>query len=490
MKSQRKLIILLLVFGCFVILASCHHNPFKNFTVSLDSKEIEPSFNITLPENGASFPKNMAAPEFEWEARDNNIWLIRIDLSDGSTLAKLAKENRWVPESDVWENIKKSSENKHTTLTVFGHNGTAFSKSEQIRFRISPYEVDQYVIYRVAHYPFDFLNEKPNLYYRDITGLKSKVFLKADKFCFSCHVLSNEGTAMALSTRKYFQVGEEKIKVSGVDLLFVDKKEKYVLIEDKDKSRNLYASMMSSWSPDNRHLLLAINDSIKKLDSVTENTAYIAYDTTGDIAIYTIEDRSLTLLPGASVQSKREFWPYFSADGKTVSYSRLSKNGESDIYVLPFNDGKGGKPIPLQGASKAGVREYFQRYSPDGKWIIFNRIAGSGDMFCEMTDLYILPAGGGVPKRLACSKEGYMDSVVAWTSNSRWIAFTSRRFKNESRIFFAEIDDQGNAYPPIKMPNQEDKGVGDRPAYHHAYFIKDKRNIQALMDIYNNFNQQ
>jgi len=458
--------------------------------VSLDSTKIEPSFNITLPENDASFPRNIASPEIEWEAGDNNTWLIRIDFSDGSTLSMVAKKNRWVPESDVWEKIKKSSENKYATLTVFGHNGAAFSKSDQIRFRISPYELDQYVIYRVAHYPFDFLNEKPSLYYRDISGLKSNVFLKADKFCFSCHVVSNEGKSMSLSTRRSIQIGEKKIKVSGVDLLFADKKEKYVLVEDKDGSRNLNASMMSSWSPDNRHLLLAIKDRINILNNVTENTAYIAYDMTGDIAIYTIGDRSLTLLPGASDQSDREFWPYFSADGKTVSYSRLSKNGEADIYVLPFNDGKGGRPRPLQGASETGVREYFQRYSPDGKWIIFNRISGSGDMFCESTDLYILPAGGGVPKKLICSKEECMDSVVAWSSNSRWISFTSRRYKDESRIFFAEIDDHGNAYPPVKMPNQEVKEVGDRPAYHHAYFVKDKRTVWALMDIYNDFNKQ
>ena len=122
MNCQRKFFIFFLVFTCFTILDACYHNPFKNFTVSLDSKDIEPSFNITLQKNGASFPRNIAPPEFEWEAGDNNTWLIRIDLSDGSTLSKLAKENRWVPESDVWEKIKKSSENKYTTLTVFGHN--------------------------------------------------------------------------------------------------------------------------------------------------------------------------------------------------------------------------------------------------------------------------------------------------------------------------------------------------------------------------------
>jgi len=479
-----------LLIVCITFLDSCSENPFKDFTASLDSREITASFNITLPENGASFPRNIAPPEFEWDAADNNNWLIRIDLQDGSSLSRSTKENHWVPKSDLWEKIKLSSENTYVTLTVYGYNGETFSRSEPIRFRISSYELDPYIIYRIAHYPLNFVKEKPNLYYRDITELKSNIFLKADKFCFSCHVLSDDGKAMALSTRRYIKIGKKKKKITGVDVLFVDNEKDYLLIENANSNLDIYGSMMTSWSPKNSHLILSVGDKIIGVNILSNTTAKLTYDMGGDIAVYAVGQKVLALLPGANDQSVREFWPYFSANGEIISFSRLYKNGESDIYVLPFNNGKGGKSKPLEGASEKGISEYFQRYSPDGKWIIFNRLQGPTDTFCDLSDLYILPAAGGVPKKLACSKEGCMDSIAAWSSNSRWISFTSRRYKNESRIFFAEIDDQGNAYPPVKMPNQEVEEAGEHPAYHHAYFVKDRRNIQTLADIYNDFNER
>ncbi|MBW1813297.1 MAG: PD40 domain-containing protein [Deltaproteobacteria bacterium] len=280
--------------------------------------------------------------------------------------------------------------------------------------------------------------------------------------------------------------------IKGVDLLFVDKKEKYVLVENGKNQwqRHIFGSMMASWSPDNSRILLAVKDGISGLDELTDTTVKLTYYLTGNISVYDVENKILTPLPGASGESIREFWPYFSPNGETISFSRNSETNDSDIYVVPFNNGKGGNPTPLKGASEKGVREYFQRYSPDGKWIIFNRVSGTGDNFLESSDLYLLPASGGVPKKLECSKEGVLDSVASWSSDSRWISFTSRRYKNESRIFFAEIDDKGCAYPPAKMPNQEVKEAGDRPAYHHACFIKEKQNVEALMDIYNDFNEK
>ncbi|MBW2364851.1 MAG: hypothetical protein JRF25_07215 [Deltaproteobacteria bacterium] len=92
----------------------------------------------------------------------------------------------------------------------------------------------------------DFTNEKPSLYYRDVTISKSDIFFQATDFCFSCHVPSNDGKAMALSTRRDVLKRDKNAKltvmdilriilrreltknIKGVDLLFVDKKEKYV----------------------------------------------------------------------------------------------------------------------------------------------------------------------------------------------------------------------------------------------------------------------
>ncbi|MCJ7773339.1 MAG: DPP IV N-terminal domain-containing protein, partial [Desulfobacterales bacterium] len=397
MNYQHKFSILSLSLSmliCVLMFNACSENPVDVFQASLDSTTITTSFNIVLPEDGASFPKNISSPEFEWEAGDNSVWLIKIDLPDGNTLKIGSKENSWVPEADVWEKIISSSENKYCQLTVFGHDGKVLSKSEEIRFRISPNEIDRFVIYRLAHYPIDFTNEKPSLYHRDVTQSKSEVFFKAKDFCFSCHVPSPDGKALAISSRRDVLKRDKNAKltamdilrivlrreltknIKGVDLLFVDRKEDYVLVEDSEKNKQIWGSMMASWSPDNRYILLALNDGIAVSDYLTDTTVNLSYHLTGNIALYDVENKLLSPISGASEELIREFWPYFSPNGETISFSRNSETNDSDIYVVPFNNGKGGNPVPLKGASEKNIREYFQRYSPDGKWIIFNRVSG------------------------------------------------------------------------------------------------------------------
>ena len=42
-----------------------------------------------------------------------------------------------------------------------------------------------------------------------------------------------------------------------------------------------------------------------------------------------------------------------------------------ELYRIPFNEGKGGKAEPIKGASNNGMSNYFAKFSPDGKWIVF-----------------------------------------------------------------------------------------------------------------------
>src|SRR5688500_15783746 len=59
------------------------------------------------------------------------------------------------------------------------------------------------------------------------------------------------------------------------------------------------------------------------------------------------------------------------------------------------------------------------KFSPDGKWIAF-----SGD-YAGNTDVYVIPAGGGEPKRLTWHPGA--DTVQGWTHDGRAIMFASSR---------------------------------------------------------------
>jgi tricorn protease len=91
--------------------------------------------------------------------------------------------------------------------------------------------------------------------------------------------------------------------------------------------------------------------------------------------------------------------------------------------------------------------ELFAKYSPDGKWIAFT------GQYDGNTEVYVIPAGGGVPKRLTVTatlnrddvsdRMGPNNIVMAWTPDSREIIYRSRKqtfndFKGQ--LFKVSID--------------------------------------------------
>ncbi|MCP4040301.1 MAG: tetratricopeptide repeat protein, partial [bacterium] len=118
-------------------------------------------------------------------------------------------------------------------------------------------------------------------------------------------------------------------------------------------------------------------------------------------------------------------------------------------YKIPFNDGKGGVAEPLAGASDNGMSNFFAQYSPDGKWIVFCK-ARSYMLLQPDSELYIIPAEGGEARRLS-SNTSLMNSWHSWSSNSRWLVFSSKVNTPYTQLFLTHIDENGDDTPPVLL---------------------------------------
>ncbi len=83
--------------------------------------------------------------------------------------------------------------------------------------------------------------------------------------------------------------------------------------------------------------------------------------------------------------------------------------------------------------------------SPDGKWVVFSLVEPAYDEKDQVSDLWIVPTDASAkPRRLTFSKSG--ESGVAWSPDSRRIAFTARREGDEaSQVYVLDIADGGEA---------------------------------------------
>ncbi|HEY6162378.1 MAG TPA: amidohydrolase family protein [Bacteroidia bacterium] len=96
-----------------------------------------------------------------------------------------------------------------------------------------------------------------------------------------------------------------------------------------------------------------------------------------------------------------EFEPCFSPDGKEIVYVTWNDEQTGSIMKMSLADKKTSKLSTTKGIFRT------PRYSPDGKWIVYQKEEGNdhqGFAFCTDPGLYIMSAGGGKPTLV--TKEG------------------------------------------------------------------------------------
>jgi hypothetical protein len=102
------------------------------------------------------------------------------------------------------------------------------------------------------------------------------------------------------------------------------------------------------------------------------------------------------------------------------------------------------------------------RISPDGRWLLFCMCDyGSFPVYHESSDLYLIDlkafdeSGRAEPKRLLVNSDK-SESWHSWSSNSRWIAFSSKRQSGVfTRSYISYVDPNGRAYKPLVLPQKD-----------------------------------
>jgi tetratricopeptide (TPR) repeat protein len=244
----------------------------------------------------------------------------------------------------------------------------------------------------------------------------------------------------------------------------------------KRDDQELTFGLLSQISPDGRHVVSTVKDLSVFVPRADLAFSQLFFPIKGILAIYYRDTGSFRSLPGADDPDYVQSNASWSPDGQTLVFARSRKHvlkrkvsldnpllpekdcaefleeGKTflfDLYRIPFNEGKGGKPEPVPGAAHNGMSNYFARYSPDGKWIVFCK-AKSFMLLQPDSELYIMPSRGGEPRRLRANR-GRMNSWHSWSPNGKWLVFSSKVFSAYTQLFLTHIDEEGNSSPPVLL---------------------------------------
>ena len=440
---------------------------------------------IRYPLNDTLFPPEIVPPVFSWRDTDprSDTWLVSIEFQDGKgRMNFLNPGQEWTPEAGTWEIIKKRSLEKQAHVTIIGIHrsepGNILS-ANRISIRTSDDEVGAPLFYREVNLPFiDAVKDPSRIRWR--FGVISSpqqppVVLENLPVCGNCHSFSADGKTLGMDVDYANDKGSYTI--ARVEEQMVLDKDTIITWSDykKDDKEETFG-LLSQVSPDGKFVVSTVKDKSVFVPKPDLAFSQLFFPCRGILTIYDRQTGSFRALAGADDPQYVQSNPAWSPDGKYIVFARSKaynlkapeargkvllspencrefiEEGKTflfDLYRIQFNDGKGGAPEPLEGASNNGMSNFFARYSPDGKWIVFCK-ARSFMLLQPDSELYIIPAEGGTARRLRCNTNR-MNSWHSFSPNGKWLVFSSKANSAYTQLFITHIDQQGYSSPAVLL---------------------------------------
>ncbi len=185
-----------------------------------------------------------------------------------------------------------------------------------------------------------------------------------------------------------------------------------------------------SYSPDGQYIAFASNRIAYDHKLTAEEDKKFKQDPSYFMEIYIMKADGSDV-KRLTTSSGYDGGPFFSADGKKITWRRFSESGASaEIFTMDV-DGKNQKQI-----TRLNSMSWAPFFHPSGDYIIFNTTVGGYSNF----ELFIVDAEGlKEPKRVTFA-EGF-DGLATFSPDAKKITWSHKNEKGESQIYIADWDD-------------------------------------------------
>lgn len=394
-----------------------------------------------------------------------------------------ASAESWRPTAVLWEEIKKRALGKRATLVFRGarrDDPDAVLSEGRVTIEISRDPVGAPIFYRDVPLmpsqgedgvikPLD-QSAVPLIAWRlkDVSRDDTKLMLTGMPTCANCHSFPRDGKTLAMDldgpdgdkgAYAIAPIGERT--VIGPD-------EVMTWNAFPERTENVFTlGFLARISPDGRKVVATVNEALYVRNYADWRILQTFYPTRGILAWYDRETKAIRALPGADDREYVHCDPDWTPDGKSLVFARAKARDaydrskpvatyagdpneteiRYDLYRIPFDGGKGGVAVPIEGASGNGASNGFPKVSPDGKWVVWVK-AENGQMLRPDGRLWIVPLAGGKAREMRCNGHP-MNSWHSFSPNGRWMVFSSKRNTPYTQMFLTHLDEEGNDSPAV-----------------------------------------
>jgi len=484
-RAAERCVVVALLVG----VAACKEPPLPEvIAAAFDASPARGGLALATPQDGTIYPAGLPPPVLTWtdDHAASNAWLLTFSFSAGEKSAHLTHFREWTPPADVWSDVQRRSTGRPAELTVVGVDrarpGTILS-SGRATFETSVDPIGAPVFYREVNLPFiDAVKDPTRIRWRFGSATSASlppVVLEHLPVCGNCHSFSADGRWLGMDVDYANDKGSYALaRVEREIGLSRDKIITWADYRREDGTPTF--GLLSQVSPDGRFVVSTVKDRSVFVPRPDLAFSQLFFPVKGILAVYDRQTKQFHSLPGADDPRYVQTNPSWSPDGEHIVFARTEaadlglesdrvlltskeckqfmeggRKFRFDLYRIPFNGGRGGAAEPLQGACCDGRSNFFARYSPDGRWIVFNK-ADSFMLLQPDSELFIMPAAGGAVRRMRANTRR-MNSWHSWSPNSRWLIFSSKANGPYTQLFLTHVDPQGMDAPAVALPHLTSK---------------------------------
>jgi hypothetical protein len=419
--------------------------------------EIFPAYHsVTIPPNIA--PLNFLA-------RDTaDYYLVNIIVKDKNFIRIEGKSPKIKIPPFQWSKLLKESTGEDLQFELFLRQGDqSWLRYKPVTLHIARESIDRYLVYRLLQQKYMILGSM-GIYQRDLQSFTETTIMDngVTKGCMNCHTFLNKSPEKFILHMRY----------NPATAMLLNYNDQIAAIDTRTEF-NPAPAAYSSWHPDGNILAFSINK-VKQFFHAAGGSRDVI-DLSSDLVLYMINSNKVIVSDSIASPRRMETFPAWSADGRYLYFasapqidpktavSNYYRNIRYDLMRVLFNGDTNtfGQVETVISANEIGGSITEPRPSPDGRYVLFTCSEyGNFPVFYQSSDLYLLDLTTKTYSQPAINSD-QADCYPTWSSNSRWMVFTSKRINGLfARLYISYVDSTGYMHPPFLLP-QEDPAFYD-----------------------------
>jgi len=308
--------------------------------------------------------------------------------------------------------------------------------------------VDGFLVYRLLGAVYNYYSDL-GIYQRDLANFEESEVLHNRTFkqgCVNCHTFRRNRTdLMALNIR---------LEGTGNPLL---------VIQSNKVTKVAHTAGYLSWHPSGKLLAFSANQLFQFFHTIGE--ARDLFDTDSNLRICRLDSNQVvTPLPVAQ-PDRVETWPAWSPDGRFLYFCSAPKTPFERFRQVRYDLARvsydlerdaWGSVETLVAAADWRLSATLPRPSPDGRFVVFCFSKyGNFPVHQPSSDLYTFDLQTRRCRRLDINSD-QADTWHCWSSNGRWVVFSSKRGNGLfARPYLSYVDEQGRFHKPFLLPQKD-----------------------------------